>query len=160
MATTTLPSCHTRTDSKDSHRPLSPARSRPKDTRLIPLPCPHTVQTHLILAGSMKRSLLATRGGGGDDCIAERELLPVCIRAPSRASRSSLENDLFLGRRSWAPRAVIFTRLPSFVRPAPLTMPFGDDGMASMMVVSKRRLALAVVSPESGAEGGGWSKGS
>ncbi len=27
-----LPSCHTRTDSEDGHRPLSPARSRPKIT--------------------------------------------------------------------------------------------------------------------------------
>ncbi len=108
----------------------------------------------------MERTLSVARAGGGDDSIDEREVVVENSRAPSRARRSSLENDPFFGRGSWAPRAVGLTRLPSFVRPRPLTMPFGDDGMVSTTVVSNRRLALAVARPESSAEGGGWSKGS
>ncbi len=82
-----------------------PPRGRipPRPFRGGPRTCPRAV-------GSMKRSLSATRAGGGNDTINERELLPVCIQAPSRASRSSLENDRFVRRSSWAQRTVGFTR--------------------------------------------------
>ena len=43
------------------------------------------------------------------------------------------------------------TRLPSLMRPQPLAMPFGDDGMASTTVVSVKRKWR---------RGGGWSMGS
>ena len=118
------------------------------------------MQTYLILAGSMTRSLLVARAGGEDDGIDEWEVMVEKSRAPSRARRSSLENDRFVGQSSWAMRAVGLTRLPSFARPRPLTMPFGDDGMVSTTVVSNQSLALAVARLESGAEDGGWSKGS
>ena len=42
------------------------------------------------------------------------------------------------------------TRLPSLMRPQPLAMPFGDDGMASTTVVSVKRKWR---------RGGGWSMG-
>ena len=42
------------------------------------------------------------------------------------------------------------TRLPSLMRPQPLAMPFGDDGMASTTVVSVKRKWH---------RGGGWSMG-
>ena len=89
------------------------------------------MQTHLILAAGMERSPPVTRAGGGDNDIDEREVAAENSRAPSRARRSSLENDPFFARGPWATRTGTLTRLPSLVRPRPLTMPFGDVGMAS-----------------------------
>ena len=93
----------------------------------------------------MERSLSVARAGGCDDGIDEWEVGVVeeCRRAPSRARRSSLENDRFVARGCLASRAVGRTRLPSFVRPRLLAIPFGDDGMALMTVVSCRSIVAA-----------------
>ena len=118
------------------------------------------MQTHLILAAGMERSPPVTRAGGGDNDIDEREVAAENSRAPSRARRSSLENDPFFARGPWATRTGTLTRLPSLVRPRPLTMPFGDVGMASTTVVSIRRLVAAVAMKTKRRRGGGWSMGS
>ena len=95
------------------------------------------LKTHLILAGGIW-------AGEGDDAINEEEVVAENSRAPSRARRSSLENDRFAGGGSWALQAGTLTRLPPFVRPPRLTMPFGDDGMALTMMVWNQSLVAAV----------------
>jgi hypothetical protein len=113
----------------------------------MPVPPPigaHMVEAHLILAGGMERSVSVARAGGGDDGIDKKEVVVECRRAPLCARRLSLENDRFVARGSWAMKAVGRTRLPSFVQPRPLAMPFGDDGMVSTTVVSSRNIIAAL----------------
>ena len=98
--------------------------------------------------------------GEGNNAINKEEVAAENRRAPSRMRRSSLENDRFAGGGSWALRAGTLTRLPPFVRPPRLTMPFGDDGMTSASVVwSRRDVASTAVRGEQ-RQGGGWSMGS
>ena len=162
MATTTLPSCHTRTDSKDRHHPLSPFVRLsvrlfvrpfvlsfvclfvcsfinllvvPSSVRLsVRTMTSHCENSPYSGRGQHAAITIGDTGGGGDDTLDEWELLPVCIQAPSRASRSSLEKYRFVRRSPWAQQAVGFTSFPSFVQPALLTMRFGDDGMALMVM--------------------------